>query len=125
MPLAAPEAPRSANRAMASGSAIGTKGHSPSDTRALTAAYNASGHELLQTVRHRPGNVVFSPYSIGTAMAMALSGARGDTEPEMAGLSAHPRARPDRCRQCRGAGDLNGYGKAHLFFGENGTPHDG
>jgi serpin B len=30
-----------------------------------------------------PGNIVFSPYSIGTAMAMVLEGARGETEREM------------------------------------------
>jgi serpin B len=52
--------------------------------RALTAAYNASGHDLFVKFAAKPGNIVFSPYSIGTAMAMALSGARGDTATEMA-----------------------------------------
>ena len=52
--------------------------------RALTAAYNASGHDLFMRFADRPGNIVFSPYSIGTAMAMALVGARGETEREMA-----------------------------------------
>ena len=127
MPLAAPEAPaigpsRDGERLLA----IGTKGHSASDTRALTAAYNASGHELFRRFAAAPGNVVFSPYSIGTAMAMALSGARGDTEQEMAGVSqAHPRARPDRRRQCRGAGDPQRLWQSTPVFGENGTPHDG
>jgi serpin B len=36
-----------------------------------------------------PANIVFSPYSIGTAMAMALSGARGDTAPEMSRVLQH------------------------------------
>jgi len=52
--------------------------------RALTAAYNASAHDLFKTFLAEPGNIVFSPYSIGTAMAMALAGARGETEREMA-----------------------------------------
>jgi leukocyte elastase inhibitor len=50
----------------------------------LTAAYNASGQQLFARFAAAPGNIVFSPYSIGTAMAMALAGARGDTETEMA-----------------------------------------
>jgi serpin B len=57
--------------------------------RALTAAYNASGHDLFVTFAAKPGNIVFSPYSIGTAMAMALAGARGDTEREMAAVLRH------------------------------------
>jgi serpin B len=52
--------------------------------RALTAAYNASGHDLFKVFAASPGNIVFSPYSIGTAMAMVLSGARHDTAREMA-----------------------------------------
>src|SRR4051794_30494785 len=51
---------------------------------ALTAAYDASAHDLFTAFAARPGNIVLSPYSIGTAMAMALSGARGETEREMA-----------------------------------------
>jgi serpin B len=51
--------------------------------RVLTGAYNASAHDLFKTFAASPGNIVFSPYSVGTAMAMALSGARGDTAAEM------------------------------------------
>lgn len=50
---------------------------------ALTAAYNASGYQLFAQFRKEPGNIVFSPYSIGTALAMALSGARSATEQEL------------------------------------------
>jgi serpin B len=54
------------------------------DIKALTQAFNASGHDLfLKLSAAQPGNVVLSPYSIGTAMAMVLSGARGDTESAM------------------------------------------
>jgi leukocyte elastase inhibitor len=57
--------------------------------RALTAAYNASGHDLFVKLAATPGNIVFSPYSIGTAMAMALAGARRETEREMATVLRH------------------------------------
>ena len=50
----------------------------------LIAAYNGLGQRLFKEFANKPGNVVFSPYSIGTAMAMALAGARNETEIEMA-----------------------------------------
>jgi serpin B len=49
----------------------------------LARAYNATGQQLFGQFAAAPGNFVFSPYSIGTAMSMALSGARGDTVSEM------------------------------------------
>jgi serpin B len=61
--------------------------------RALTAAYAASAHGLFTTFAAKPGNIVFSPYSIGTAMAMVLSGARGETENEMMRVLRHTLAR--------------------------------
>ncbi|HWP26421.1 MAG TPA: serpin family protein [Xanthobacteraceae bacterium] len=62
--------------------------------RELTAAYNASGQELFERLAGRRGNIVISPYSIGTAMAMALSGARGDTESELLAALRHSLQRP-------------------------------
>ncbi|HWV53011.1 serpin family protein [Pseudorhodoplanes sp.] len=59
------------------------------DVRALTQAYNQSGQELFRALAADPGNVVLSPLSIGTAMAMALSGARGETEAEMRQVLQH------------------------------------
>ncbi|MET0277514.1 MAG: serpin family protein [Pseudorhodoplanes sp.] len=49
----------------------------------LVKAYNQSGLELFRIFAEQPGNIVFSPYSIGSAMAMALSGARGETQADM------------------------------------------
>ncbi len=49
----------------------------------LVKAYNQSGLELFKIFAEKPGNIVFSPYSIGSAMAMVLSGARGDTQADM------------------------------------------
>jgi serpin B len=59
------------------------------DIQALAQAYNTSGLELLQRLAVGPGNIVLSPYSIGTAMAMVRSGARGATEAEMAAVLRH------------------------------------
>jgi serpin B len=53
------------------------------DEQALTEAYNASGAALFKQFPGL-GNIVLSPLSVGTAMAMALSGARGETAKEMA-----------------------------------------
>ncbi len=61
----------------------------------LTRAYNASGQQLFEQFSAAPGNIVFSPYSIGTAMAMALAGARGETEREMIGVLQHRLDRPE------------------------------
>jgi serpin B len=58
------------------------------DNAALISAFNTSGYELFKQFVAAPGNVVFSPYSIGSAMAMISSGARGDTASQMA-LALH------------------------------------
>jgi serpin B len=50
----------------------------------LIGGYNRTGQRLFRELAKTPGNVVLSPYSIGTAMAMALAGARGETQAEMA-----------------------------------------
>jgi serpin B len=85
------------------------------DVEALALAYNTSGLQLLQQLAVRPGNIVLSPYSIGTAMAMARSGARGATEAEMASVLQH---RPDRAdtdaANARLLKVLNGYDKSAL-----------
>ena len=59
------------------------------DVSALTRAYNASGQMLFRQFSAGAGNIVFSPYSIGSAMAMALAGARGDTAEEMRTVLQH------------------------------------
>jgi serpin B len=62
---------------------------SQGDVRALTQAYNRSGQDLFRALAATPGNVVMSPLSIGTAMAMVLAGARGETEAEMRQVLRH------------------------------------
>ena len=84
--------------------------------RALTAAYDASAHDLLDDLVTTPGlgrNIVFSPYSIGTAMAMVLSGARNATESEMIRVLRHtlPREAIDKAN-ARLLATLNGYDRS-------------
>jgi serpin B len=49
----------------------------------LARSYNAAGQQIFNQLATAPGNVVFSPYSVGTAVSMLISGARGDTASEM------------------------------------------
>lgn len=83
--------------------------------QALTHAYNASGQALFKEFSARPGNIVFSPYSIGTAMAMALAGTRGDTEREMAAVLQHSLARAAiNDANAASMAILNGYDKSNV-----------
>ena len=54
---------------------------------ALQEAYNSTGFHLLMEIAKGDGaaakNLAISPYSVGSAMAMALVGASGETEREM------------------------------------------
>src|SRR5476651_1944750 len=70
---------------------VGGQGSESQDynRKQLVEAYNAAGQQLFQQFAATPGNIVISPYSIGSAMAMALSGARGETEREMASVLKH------------------------------------
>ena len=83
--------------------------------QALTAAYNASGQDLFRRLGAAPGNIVFSPYSIGTAMAMAFSGARGETETQMLAVLKHTLARSAiEAANARVLAALNGYDKSAI-----------
>src|SRR5580704_8059074 len=89
--------------------------HAAEPVRAVTTAYNASGHDLFAEFAAAPGNIVFSPYSIGTAMAMVLAGARGDTEREMATVLRHslPPEAIDAAN-ARALAVLNGYDRSSV-----------
>ncbi len=56
------------------------------DARSAVESYNRTALDLYSELRGKAGNIVISPYSIGFAMSMALSGARGETEKEMAAV---------------------------------------
>src|SRR3972149_3883338 len=55
------------------------------DVAEVVRGNNAFAFDLYQALREsEDGNLIFSPYSISTALAMTYAGARGDTEAEMA-----------------------------------------
>lgn len=50
----------------------------------VSAANTDFAVSLYHQLAHEPGNLFFSPYSISSALAMALEGARGETATQMA-----------------------------------------
>src|SRR5262249_58192485 len=53
------------------------------DTRPLVSSNTTFGLELFAQLRGKKGNLIFSPYSISTCLAMTLAGARCNTEQQM------------------------------------------
>jgi serpin B len=66
---------------------------SASDEQEVIRGYNTTALQLYRELGKEPGNFVISPYGIGTTMAMALAGARGETEAEMARVLNQPLSR--------------------------------
>ena len=89
----------------------------------LSEAYNSSGQELFSRLAAAPGdprNIVFSPYSIGTAMALALSGARGETEAEMIRVLRHSLSRTEvDSANGKALAILNQYGRSGSLFSKS------
>jgi serpin B len=54
------------------------------DLQTLVDGNNAFALELYQSLRAENGNLILSPFSISLALAMTYSGARGETEAQMA-----------------------------------------
>ena len=71
---------------------------------AVCDAVNRFGFDLYKHLRRHKGNLVFSPISISTALAMTYAGAEGRTEKEMAGVLHFDTMRENRVH--RGFGVL-------------------
>ncbi|MCC6187734.1 MAG: serpin family protein, partial [Anaerolineales bacterium] len=56
----------------------------PADRDAVAAGNNAFAFDLYQVLRAGQDNLVFSPYSLSSALALVYAGARGVTERQMA-----------------------------------------
>jgi serpin B len=54
------------------------------DPASTAAATNSFGLDLYRLKSEQPGNLLLSPYSISSALSMALGGAKGTTRAEMA-----------------------------------------
>ncbi|MCU0723283.1 MAG: serpin family protein, partial [Planctomycetes bacterium] len=54
------------------------------DVAAVVAGNTGFACDLYAKLRETPGNLFVSPFSVSTALAMTLAGARGGTEAEMA-----------------------------------------
>ena len=74
--------------AVIAGSIIGNAGEllkaKHQDIKQQVLSNNLTGLDLYGKLKNRKGNIVISPYSIGTAMTMTLAGADGETRTEMA-----------------------------------------
>jgi serpin B len=56
----------------------------PADMATLTADNTAFALDFYQQIRDSEGNLIFSPFSLSLALTMALAGAEGSTQEEMA-----------------------------------------
>jgi serpin B len=56
------------------------------DMQQVVNGNTAFATDLYAMLKHENGNLFFSPYSISTALAMTLAGARGDTAQQMANV---------------------------------------
>lgn len=64
--------------------AISMPASADSDLAGVAGENVAFGFDLYQALKETDGNLLYSPYSISTALAMTYAGARGQTEREMA-----------------------------------------
>ena len=55
-----------------------------SDLSAVVKDNNAFAFDLYSRLKTKPGNIIFSPYNISSALAMTYAGAKGETARQMA-----------------------------------------
>lgn len=60
-----------------------TKASEPEKVRVTSPNLNDFAFALYAQLRQQPGNIIFSPFSVRTALAMTLAGARGGTAAQM------------------------------------------
>jgi serpin B len=75
-----------------------SKANDPATAQELAADYGLFAFDFYQELSSNSGNLVFSPFSVSTALAMTYAGASGETAEEMArtlhfGADIHSKAR--------------------------------
>ena len=103
----------------------------PEDLKALVDGNNQFAIDLYKKLAEKEGNIVFSPYSISSALAMAYAGARGETAEQMAkvlgitklGDRVHP-AHADLGQRLKSGGgkDKPEFHVANSLWGQRGMP---
>jgi len=93
----------------------------PDEIAAVAAANTAFAVDLYHAVGARPGNLIFSPYSVSVALTMTYAGARGRTAAEMADV-LHVGLPDDRLHGAWNALDLALESRGRGGAGEDGGP---
>ena len=103
----------------------------PEDLKALVDGNNQFAIDLYKKLAEKEGNIVFSPYSISSALAMAYAGARGETAEQMAkvlgitklGDRVHP-AHADLGQRLKSVGEKEKpeFHVANSLWGQRGFP---
>jgi serpin B len=89
----------------------------PETQQQFAQATNHFAFDLYSRLRETEGNLVVSPVSIATALGMVLTGARGDTEKEIATVLHVADLKSDQALAAAAdlQNDLNGRGKERSF----------
>jgi len=72
------------------------------DRESIVAGNNAFAFDLYGNLRTKPGNLLFSPYSVSSALGMTYAGARGETAEQMA-RALHFTLGPEKLHSAFGA----------------------
>jgi len=89
------------------------------DLAELVAGNSAFAFDLYEAIREENGNLFYSPYSISLALAMTHTGARGETEQQMAD-TLHYTLPQDRLHPAFNALDLELASRAEAAEGQGG-----
>lgn len=70
--------------------ALPAHGEDAEDPQAAVQAVNAFASDLYGALSAQPGNLIYSPYSLSSALGMTYAGAKGETAREMARTLSFP-----------------------------------
>jgi serine protease inhibitor len=95
-------------------------GATASSVEATVDAYNGFAYDLYRRYSAGEGNILFSPYSVSTALSMTYEGARGETAEEMEAVFGFPEDPSERLpATARIYNTLNGEGRDYALHTVN------